>query len=736
MDGVTRPTSYPAPAALVAHCSRRTTSTTSAAGIGTTDPAAIRELVEWLVDNNAIENYDDWISVGMICALEAGDAGLDIWALTCHNKTADDGALVHWRSFATDAATAGADNLQKIGSLLHRAKQMGWKGQLRASAQYMFRNIPATDTFGRPVNVNPAPKPDTTATVAAIAQAAGAALPGGAIPLADTQRIVAALGQSILDEFLAGTTNEPRAPRSTEYPQLPESNANHPLYELMNDAIKRALAMADSAPKQFRQSRVLGVMAVLYAMHPDVCDRLFQRLVSSGVVISPAQFDSAVKAFENKVRREVNTGAGFILDTKGNPAPDNSDNVSVFVRQDGKQLRLNIWKDSAEVTDAEKDNWSMLSDAAIDDFLVRAENSQFNYHPSRDRLKRGLLNMARENAYDPVLEHIDACASKWDRVPRLGAWLHHTCGVPNDAYHRIVGENIIGGMIRRARHPGCKHDECAILISPEQGKGKSEITKILALHQDWHTDTLKLGGRQQDVVPQMAGKWIIELSELAGMSKTETEDVKAFISTQSDNYTRKYEAFAGDHPRRCIFIGTSNNKRPLQDDSGNRRFLPVHVQGEANLEWLQANVEQLIGEAAVREAEGDTFRVPRELWAVAAEHQEAARHIAPIEELITEWFDRPAGVSYYITSHDLNNALKMANVRNRYASLMDKIGWRYENLDIPIEGRRSRLWIRHHNNNLNECMRLVPVQSQPQKAVEMRVQHHVDPRRPMPPAPY
>jgi predicted P-loop ATPase len=134
----------------------------------------------------------------------------------------------------------------------------------------------------------------------------------------------------------------------------------------------------------------------------------------------------------------------------------------------------------------------------------------------------------------------------------------------------------------------------------------------------------------------MAGKLVIELSELAGMSKTEVEDVKAFISTQSDNYTRKYEAFACDHARRCIFIGTSNNKRPLQDESGNRRFLPVHVVGEANLEWLQANVEQLIGEAAVREANGETFRIPRESWDDAAEHQEAARHISPIEEAITE----------------------------------------------------------------------------------------------------
>lgn len=728
MDGVIRPTSYPAPAALVEHCTRRAPGATasSGAGIGTTDPAAIRDLVQWMVDNDAIETYDDWIYTGMVCALEAGDAGLDIWALTCHNQTVDDGAMVHWRSFAKDASRVGADSLQKIGSLLHKAKQLGWKGHLRSSAAWMFRDIPAVDVFGKPVNLNPAPvapaapaasSTPTADTVAAIAQAAGASL-----PLTDTQRIVAALGQPVLDEFKAGTANEPTAPNSSEYPKLPENCFSHPLYETMNEAIERMMAMAECSPKQFRQSRVLPAIAVLHAIHPDICERLYHRLTATGSVISPAALDAAIKAFENKVRREVNTGAGFVLDKKGtDPDPSNSDNVAVFVRMDAKRLRHNLWKDGAEVADANRDNWDQLSDAAIDDLLVRAENSQFNYHPSKDRFKRGLLSMARETPYDPVIERIDAAAAKWDGVPRLDTWLHMTCGVPNDTYHAVVSRNIIGGMVRRARHPGCKHDECAILISPDQGKGKSEITKILAMEADWHTDTLKLGGRQQDVVPQMAGKLVIELSELAGMSKTEVEDVKAFISTQSDNYTRKYEAFACDHARRCIFIGTSNNKRPLQDESGNRRFLPVHVVGEANLEWLQTNVEQLIGEAAVREANGETFRIPRESWDDAAEHQEAARHISPIEESITEWFDRPSGASYFITSHDLNNALSMAKIKARYASLMDKLGWRYENLQLPNEGKRSRLWIRHHNNNLVECIRLAPAQPMPTKPVEMRM---------------
>lgn len=710
-----------APAALIAHCTRRSsTNTNSGAGIGTTDPSSIRDLVEWLVENKAIETYEDWISCGMVCALEAGAAGLDIWALTCHNGVADDGAMVHWRSFATDTSRAGADNLQKIGSLLHRAKKMGWKGNLRASAEYMFRDITQKDVFGKPVNVNPAP---TSPAVAQIAEQAGATLASAApMPLMEAQRIIASLGEPILDNFLAGTRDT--ASRAYDPIKLPDVLNTHPLFNALNDSISRALAMVEAG--QFRQSRVLQMLAVLYAVHSTVCENVTQRITASGGVISPGQLDSAIKNFEWRVRVETNTAAGFILDSKGRPAPENSDNVHVFVRQRGIKLRWNAWNDYAEVSDADRDAFAQLTDHVFGDLLMDAENSQFEYHPSEGRFRRGLISNARRTMFDPLLDRLDILAANWDRQKRLDTWLTNACGVPPDAYHTAVGRNLIGGMIRRARHPGCVHSETVIFISPDQGTGKSTLTKILALSDDWHTDSLKLGGRQQDIIPQMDGKWVIELGELAGMNKADVEDIKQFISATADNYTKKYEAFATDHKRRCVFIGTSNDRRPLQDATGNRRFLPVHVRGEVNLAWMRENVEQLIGEAAALESAGEVFGLPREVWLEANRHQEAARAMSPVEELCFEWFDRPPG-AYFITASDIGRALKMAGHKGRYAGFMDKLGWRDRNLVVPMDGRKCRVWVRHDNDRLSECVRLVPQQTQVNGPVEMRMQIAVHP---------
>ncbi|WP_297534513.1 VapE domain-containing protein [Nitrobacter sp.] len=521
--------------------------------------------------------------------------------------------------------------------------------------------------------------------VSTIVREAGGRLNTDPIPLTGTQRTVAELGQPVLDEFLTASTSVDASP-SVDYPRLPETLNDHVLFEQMNDAIERILAMAEGSPELFRQDRVLRCLAVLYAVHPDICERVVNRIISSGAMLSSGKFDSAVKAFENKVRREINTSAGFILDSRGNPDPANSDNVAVFLRTAGKQLRHNAWFQRNEIADADKENWRHLDDDGRDDLLVDAENSQFNYHPTKERFHRALNRIAREDIYDPVLERIDECARAWDGVPRLDHWLHHVCGVPDDEYHAAVSRNIVGGMIRRARHPGCKHDECPILIS-KQGTAKSTIAEVLSLDPDWFTDSIEIGGRKVDIIPEMRGKWVIELQELSGMAKTEVEKVKAFISTKKDNARLSYRTEASEPPRRCIFIGTSNDRRPLRDASGGRRFLPVYLSGHADIDWLRANVEHIIGECATREAAGETFGIPKHLWSVAAEHQEAARQMSPLEEHVADLIGPFRTAACKVASADILEALRFRKCND------NKIGSAMERLSFTQPNRHDRIWV-------------------------------------------
>jgi hypothetical protein len=92
---------------------------------------------------------------------------------------------------------------------------------------------------------------------------------------------------------------------------------------------------------------------------------------------------------------------------------------------------------------------------------------------------------------------------KWDGTERLDNWLSKAVGCPDDSYHRAVGANLIGGLVKRAREPGAKHDETVIFISDE-GKSKSKMCKALALRPEWYIDSLELGSRPQDYIARAA----------------------------------------------------------------------------------------------------------------------------------------------------------------------------------------------------------------------------------------
>jgi putative DNA primase/helicase len=109
----------------------------------------------------------------------------------------------------------------------------------------------------------------------------------------------------------------------------------------------------------------------------------------------------------------------------------------------------------------------------------------------------------------------------------------------------------------------------------------------------------------------LAGKWVVELSELESVSRADVAKVKAYLTAQNDTYRASYGSRADvrDYPRHCVFIGTTNDDDYLKDATGNRRFWPVKLGGEVDLEGLRAAGEQLWAEAFARYSRGEAWHI-------------------------------------------------------------------------------------------------------------------------------
>ena len=225
---------------------------------------------------------------------------------------------------------------------------------------------------------------------------------------------------------------------------------------------------------------------------------------------------------------------------------------------------------------------------------------------NKANLLEAAMKVAGDNPFHPVREYLSRL--KWDGTPRISELLPRYLGAERSEYTTAVTKLLLYGAIQRVMHPGCKFDYCIILADTKQGTGKSSMCRFLALKDEWYTDSVGNLNDSKSVFELMRGKWVIELGEMLAVRRAQdVETIKAFISRQSQDYRQPYGTFAENHPRQCIFIGTSNKPQFLPEDkTGNRRFLPVICDGNraaahplANEEETREFVRQCYAEALV-----------------------------------------------------------------------------------------------------------------------------------------
>lgn len=208
-----------------------------------------------------------------------------------------------------------------------------------------------------------------------------------------------------------------------------------------------------------------------------------------------------------------------------------------------------------------------------------------------EKIRNALLEKASRDSYHPVKFYLSKL--EWDGIKRLDEWLIKGCGVEDNIYTRQVGRKWIIAAVSRIEHPGIKFDNVLTLEGLEN-IGKSSSLRVLG--GEWFTDSISLLQKEQDIVAKMVGNWFIELAEMKGIRKQETEFIKGFLSCQYDEQRLAFRRDPKKYPRQSVFAGTSNNMAYLLDADGNRRFWPVYCT-KINLKWIKENRDQLFAEA-------------------------------------------------------------------------------------------------------------------------------------------
>lgn len=277
-------------------------------------------------------------------------------------------------------------------------------------------------------------------------------------------------------------------------------------------------------------------------------------------------------------------------------------------------------------------DWSDTDEAQLRAYL------EVNYAAwQKGRVTDALIQVSQERAFHPIKEYLESL--NWDGKPRLNTALVECLGATDCQYTRAVTRKVLLAAVARIYEPGVKFDQVLVVCGP-QGIGKT--TFFLRLGGRWHTDSLTFADmRDKTAAEKLRGAWIVEISELAGIRKTETEAIKSFASRQVDYYRPAYARNVIEQPRQCVLVATTNTQNFLRDTTGNRRFWPIIAHGgnPGSEPWIlpQEYYNQLWAETLYYYRTGEGLCLDRKLQAEAADRQRSALELDERVDLVADY---------------------------------------------------------------------------------------------------
>ncbi|MGG1518736.1 virulence-associated E family protein [Paenibacillus oryzisoli] len=259
---------------------------------------------------------------------------------------------------------------------------------------------------------------------------------------------------------------------------------------------------------------------------------------------------------------------------------------------------------------------------------------------SKAIISNAFKEVTHQNEFHPVKEYL--ISQKWDGNERLESLFIQYLGTEDTEYVRAVTRKMFVAAVARVFNPGCKFDYMLVLVGP-QGAGKSTI--LAKMGRQWFSDSLK-SFDTKEAGEHLQSAWIFEFGELAGMSKTEVDEIKQFITKTSDKYRVAYDRVITDFPRKCIFFGTTNNYNFLKDDTGNRRFWPIDVDPSKRTknvftDLTEYEIGQIWAEALHVQQQGESLKLSDALEKMAGAVQGDHTEDDPRLGLIAEYLEKP-----------------------------------------------------------------------------------------------
>ena len=237
-----------------------------------------------------------------------------------------------------------------------------------------------------------------------------------------------------------------------------------------------------------------------------------------------------------------------------------------------------------------------------------------------------------------------------------------------------------------------------VLAGSKQNTGKSHWFRYLLPNdlQPYYAESELTGDKDENLL--MCNKILIMNDEMSNKSRRDITVMKQLCSKQWFNLRKPYGRLSEDFRRIAALAGTSNNIEILSDPTGNRRIIPIEVNGIDHQKYNDIDKTALWMEAYKAYQDGEEYNLSNDDIGKLAQNTNEFEESSLERELVMKYF-RKRTESYEIPQNLTASEIKAyIEVRTNQRLSIRKLGMEmkklgYEQCIIRVDGTVKRCYV-------------------------------------------
>jgi hypothetical protein len=280
--------------------------------------------------------------------------------------------------------------------------------------------------------------------------------------------------------------------------------------------------------------------------------------------------------------------------------------------------------------------WQRITDEDLDSSYVLLTG--MGWKVGLEPVVKAILHVARQTPVHPLRDYLqrienDPAITPYDLDQVAPKFLRAS----NRLHVQMVRKWLVGA-VNRAMEPGCQMDYVLVLHG-DQGLLKSSWFKVMA-SADWFCSTAPES--EKDFQLNVHSCWIFELAELESITgQRQAGRLKNLITTSVDHMRPPYGRTNERLPRSSVFGATCNKDEFLRDDTGNRRFWVVPIEGadKLDIKALKAARDGIWKAAVQAWRQKELPMLPADLEVLSSKQNERFNEHDPWLDMVQAWLD-------------------------------------------------------------------------------------------------